>query len=521
MANLFSTKWHKLKFKLSRIGSINLFKEARTRIMVTYGLLMVFMAITAIPTIENRVYQRVRSRVLVDLEEDLEEFENEFVESLLDYKLVSKDRESNNNVDKAQTIYEIIDKIFDTLVTEDDNFLIAIVNGQFYKSSSNVLIKELTPGSPHIEKWQNLEKEKSGEIKLDNPSIGNILYDAEPIKTTDRTLGVIVAVHTTAGEQREAVESLDVIIETLLLIIAISLALAWLTTGKILAPLRKLTNTAKVINEANLNQRFDVRGNGELAELAKTFNGMMGRIENAFITQRNFINDAGHELRTPITIIRGHLELIEIINADSLARQETINLVIDELDRMNRLVNDLILLARAERHDFLQIETIELTSFITGLFDKLQTVGEHNWHLDNQILSGNMTGDRQRITQAILNLASNAVQHTPVDSLIVFGAKTEGNIVKFWLKDTGEGIATSEQERIFDRFARVKNRRRRSDGSGLGLSIVKAVVEAHKGAVNLQSKLGIGSTFTLVFPLEFDEKIGRDGEVVGVGEMGK
>ncbi|MEO1691557.1 MAG: ATP-binding protein [Cyanobacteria bacterium J06631_6] len=506
MANLFSAKWQQLKSSLSIITSIGLLKEARTRIMLMYALLMLFMAVTAIPVIQNRVYQRVRTRVLIDLEEDLEEFENEFIESLLDYKFKSDAQKATSNIIAEQRVYQVIDEIFDTIVTEDDNFLVAIVGKQFYKSSSNLLIEELTPGSLHIEKWQNIEEEESGEIKLDNPSTGNIIYDAEPIKTTEQTLGVIVAVHTTAGEQQEAVESLDVIIETIIVIIAISLALAWLTTGKILAPLRKLTNTAKLINEANLNRRFDARGDGELAELAKTFNGMMGRIESAFITQRNFINDAGHELRTPITIIRGHLELLEIINADSLARQETISLVLDELDRMNRLVNDLILLARAERHDFLQIETIELTSFVAELFNKLQRLGERNWHLDNQILSGTMMGDRQRITQAIINLANNAVQHTIVDSLIVFGAKFEGSNVEFWLRDTGNGIAASEQERIFDRFARVKNSRRRSEGSGLGLSIVKAVVEAHGGAINLQSKLGIGSTFTLIFRQEFNEQ---------------
>ena len=127
-------------------------------------------------------------------------------------------------------------------------------------------------------------------------------------------------------------------------------------------------------------------------------------------------------------------------------------------------------------------------------------------------------GDRQRITQAIINLAINAVQHTVTDSLIVFGAKLEGdpskgsgaaNRVKFWIRDTGNGIPASEQERIFDRFARAKNSRRRSSGSGLGLSIVTAVVEAHHGEINLQSKLGIGSTFTLVFPLEFNEQHDR------------
>ena len=93
-----------------------------------------------------------------------------------------------------------------------------------------------------------------------------------------------------------------------------------------------------------------------------------------------------------------------------------------------------------------------------------------------------------------------------IDSLIIFGAKLEGDLVQFWIRDTGNGIAADEQKRIFDRFARVKNARRRSDGSGLGLAIVKAVVEAHGGAINLQSQLGIGSTFTLIFPLEFNEK---------------
>ena len=117
-----------------------------------------------------------------------------------------------------------------------------------------------------------------------------------------------------------------------------------------------------------------------------------------------------------------------------------------------------------------------------------------------------MTGDRQRITQAIINLANNAVQHTIIDSLIVFGAKIKGDRVEFWIRDTGDGIVADEQKRIFDRFTRVKNTRRRSEGSGLGLAIVKAVVEAHDGAINLQSKLGIGSTFILVFPLEFNTK---------------
>ncbi|MEM8717900.1 MAG: ATP-binding protein [Cyanobacteria bacterium P01_G01_bin.39] len=505
MTNVFSTKWQQLRSNLSRLTSIGFLKEARSRIMIMYALVMILFVATAIPAIEARVYQKVSRRVRVDLEEDLEEFEEEFVESLLNYP----DEQTTDNVSNDlsnKKIYAIIDQIFATIMTEDDNFLIAIVDGQYYKSTSNFLPPEITPGSSYMKNWQNLTREEFGEIKLDDRNMGNLLYDTEPIKTTDRTLGVIVAIHTTAGEQQEAIESLDVIIETLIVILIVSLAVAWLTTGKILAPLRRLTNTAKAINESNLNRRFDVEGNGELAELSKTFNAMISRIESAFVTQRNFINDAGHELRTPITIIRGHLELTEVIDDDPQARQETIDLVIDELDRMNRLVDDLVLLARAERPDFLNVETIDLAVFVPELYSKLQALGERNWSFSNNVLSGQMAGDRQRITQAIINLANNAVQHTKADDTIAFTANLEQDRLILSIRDTGEGIPIKEQQRIFNRFARVKNTRRRSSGSGLGLSIVKAIVESHGGLINLQSQIEVGSTFTLIFPLEFNQQ---------------
>ena len=333
--------------------------------------------------------------------------------------------------------------------------------------------------------------------------MGSIIYKAIPIKTSDETLGVFVVAHLTKGEREEAVEALNVVIEVLIFILAISLLLAWFAAGRVLAPLKKLTKTVKSIDESDLTQRIEIKGKGELAELGRTFNQMMNRLENSFVTQRNFINDAGHELKTPITIIRGHLELID---DDPQAQQETIDLVIDELDRMNRLVADLSLLTKAERPDFLQVETIALTSFIKGLFSKLQALGERNWNLENHVSSGILIGDRQRITQAIINLANNAVQHTKANSLIVLGAKLDGDRVAFWIRDTGEGIVTDEQQRIFDRFARVKNTPRRSEGSGLGLAIVKAIVFAHRGSIELQSQLGVGSTFTLIFPLEFNQK---------------
>lgn len=494
--------WQNLSVRVKQLNDSHIYQETRTRIMLWYLALIGLSIAIAIPSIRYRLIADVTERVEADMREELEEFEEELIESLLESNYESN-REQTAAERANRDIYLAFDKFIATNKAEDDNHFIAIVDGSFYKTNAPYLPKEVAPDSDLMEYWQQITVEKEGEIEVDDPEIGSILYQAEPIKTTKEVIGVFVVAHMTAGERQEVLSSFNTVVQVLLLMILLASVMAWIAAGKILAPLSSFSNTLKSISESDLSQRIQVRGQGELAQLGRTFNAMMERIEDSFAIQRSFINDAGHELRTPITIIRGHLELM---NVDTPEQRETVDLTIDELDRMNRLVEDLVLLAKSERPDFLQIETIELSSFVAELFGKIQTLGERNWHLDNQILSGKMTGDRQRITQAMINLANNAVQHTVIDSLIVFGAKLDGDRVEFWLRDTGNGIAASEQERIFDRFARVKNSRRRSGGSGLGLSIVKAVVEAHQGEINLQSKLGIGSTFTLIFSLEFNEQ---------------
>jgi signal transduction histidine kinase len=494
--------WHKLKMGANWLNQLQIYQQARTRILLWYLALMCLFTLIAIPMIRYRLIAEVTNRVEADLREELEEFEEELIQSLLKSK-VKPELEQTESERANDNIYRAFDKFISTNKAEDDNYFITIVDGLFYKSNAAFLPEVIEPNSALMQRWQQITEEEEREIKIDEPKIGSVIYKAEPIKTTEEVIGVFIVAHLSAGERKEVLNSLNIVIQVLVMMLLFASLLAWLAAGRVLTPLRNLSATVKSISESDLSRRIGIQGKGEVAQLGRTFNAMMDRLETAFDTQRNFINDAGHELKTPITIIRGHLELMD---ADPQSQQETVELVIDELDRMNRLVEDLVLLAKSERTDFLQIETIELTSFVAELFSKLEKLGKRNWYLDNAILSGRMTGDRQRITQAIVNLANNAVQHTITDSLIVFGAKIEGDRVEFWVRDTGNGIAADEQKRIFDRFARVKNTRRRSEGSGLGLAIVKTVVEAHGGAINLQSQLGIGSTFTLVFPLEFNEK---------------
>jgi signal transduction histidine kinase len=223
---------------------------------------------------------------------------------------------------------------------------------------------------------------------------------------------------------------------------------------------------------------------------------MLDRLEQAFNAQRAFINDASHELRTPITIVRGHLELL---GDDPQERRETIALVTDELDRMTRFVEDLLLLAKAAREDFLRREPVDLAQLSAELGAKARALAPRRWSVDEHA-GGELLADRQRLTQAIMGLAQNAVQHTTEGDAIALGTARDGHEVRLWVRDTGPGVAPQDRERIFERFARASNAARRSDGAGLGLAIVRAIAEAHGGRVELDSTPGEGATFTVVVP---------------------
>jgi signal transduction histidine kinase len=266
--------------------------------------------------------------------------------------------------------------------------------------------------------------------------------------------------------------------------------------------LRLLRDTARSIGESDLTRRIPVEGEDELADLARTFNEMLDRLEQAFASQKAFISDAGHELRTPITIIRGHLE---VMGDDPEERRETLELVADELDRMGRLVNDLLLLAKANRPDFLEPQTIDLDDLTRELFAKASALAERDWRLA-AVGSGRIVADRQRLTQALMNLSQNAVAHTHEGDAVELGSQLAGRSVRLWVRDTGPGVPEDQQARIFERFVRL-NGGRHAEGAGLGLAITRAVAEAHGGRVELESSPGAGARFTVVIPTEPPQEV--------------
>jgi two-component system OmpR family sensor kinase len=271
----------------------------------------------------------------------------------------------------------------------------------------------------------------------------------------------------------------------------------WLVAGRLLRPLRLLRLAARQISHTDLTARIPVSGHDDVTELTRTVNDMLDRLQWAFDTQQQFLDDAGHELRTPLTIIRGHLE---VLNArDPLEVTATRDIVVDELDRMARLVDDLVLLARARRPDFVRFEPVDLDRLLRDALDKAQALADRRWVLDGS-LRVIVVADAQRLTQAMLQLADNAVKHTTPHDVIAFGSAQDAGDLLLWVRDTGLGVPEADAARIFERFQRSQVSRG-ADGSGLGLSIVAGIAAAHGGRVTLDHARP-GAKFTLVLPLE-------------------
>ena len=385
----------------------------------------------------------------------------------------------------------IFDTFLDRNVPLEGEGLLVYVDGDLYKTDlTGARIADL----PQAASWGRLTESSRGVIE--DGELGSIRYLAVPIGIGESESGVfVVAVRM---ENRlalvEGVVRLGAIVYGSIFLLAS--ALAWVAAGRILRPLTDLTETAMSITDTDLSRRIEVEGDDEIGVLGRTFNSMLDRLDQGFASQRRFIDDAGHELRTPITVIRGNLE---VMGDNPKDREETMALVTDELDRMSRIVDDLLDLAKAEQPDFVQPAPMDLGEFITDLVTKAKALDDRLWLVEN---SDHVVveADRHRLNQAMMNLIRNAVEHTPADTPVRIGSSLDREHVRLWVGDEGEPIPEEDRARIFERFARIELGRRRTEGAGLGLAIVSAIAEAHGGEVKLESEETIGNLFTIIIP---------------------
>ena len=290
-------------------------------------------------------------------------------------------------------------------------------------------------------------------------------------------------------------------------VLLLALVASYLAGARVSAPLRRMAQVATRVDAGDLGPRMEIAGEraDEVRVLADAFNRMLDRLEDAFASQREFVADASHELRTPLTVIRGQLEVLAAQENPSSAEVTRVErLVQAEITRVSRLVDDLLVLAQAERTDFLRAEAIDVRPFVTDLWDGMSLTADRRFELGT-VADGSLEADPDRLAQALRNLARNAIEHTDEHSGLVRLDVTRlaPDRIRFAVLDDGPGIPADERERVFERFHRTDGGRTRSSsgGAGLGLAIVRAIAEAHKGTVRVRdSDNGRGAAFELVLP---------------------
>jgi signal transduction histidine kinase len=284
-----------------------------------------------------------------------------------------------------------------------------------------------------------------------------------------------------------------------------SLGVGWVVAGRVLAPIGRITAVARDIQATDMARRIQLPGpEDELKQLADTFDAMLARLDAAFGAQRQFVADASHELRNPLAIIRTNAD-VALADPDASPDElrQTIATVKRAGDRMSVLVDDLLALARRQQPT-LEHEPVDLGAAVAEASDDFMVPAEtRDIVLDRAIAPGVVvTGDREALKRVVANLLDNAVRLAPAGTRIRLATGSEGNRAWIAVADEGPGISPEDQAHVFDRFWRADKARARADGgAGLGLAIVRQVVESHGGEVRLHSKVGVGSSFVVWLPI--------------------
>jgi len=332
-----------------------------------------------------------------------------------------------------------------------------------------------------------------------------------PVWGRGRVIGVVQAARP-LGDLRQLLHNLS---RTLLMLIPLALVMAGLfgliLTSRALSPVRRLSHAAASLGTDDLSRRLPVVGGHEFAELAQTFNRLIGRLEEAFNKLeaanerlRRFTADASHELRTPLTAIKATTSLALSRNRTPEECIEALMVADSAADTMSRIVGDLLTLARSD------VGALSLDLKPTAVADVLEqavediSVAYPNAQIRIECADPSLSviGDFQALVRVVTNLLDNAVRHTPPDGEIAVSGRREGDVVRMVVADTGEGIPPEHLPHIGERFYRVDLARSRDHGgAGLGLSICKSLVEAHGGTVQIHSQVGQGTSVAVILPV--------------------
>jgi two-component system, OmpR family, sensor kinase len=387
-----------------------------------------------------------------------------------------------------------VQRILSVAVPPDDGGTVGIIDGrpEYTAGVSESVRLDIMPG---------FAARASKDVADGSVRVGTYVSDgrtyrylATPVTVSgDDAHGVFAA----AIDVDARLASLDATYRVYLVIAAVSWVviglIGWLIAGRLLRPLRRLGTTAQRISADALDDRIPVTGSDDVSAIAGTVNSMLDRIREGVVAQRELLDDVRHELTTPLSVVRGQLELLDPADA---ASAEARRVGIEEIDRMAHLLDGLTDLTEARTAEP-DRQPVDLASLTDDVLTRVAALPGRRWRL-GRAATGDALLDRQRVIQAWLQLAANAAAYAPAGTDVELGSIGEGDLVRLYVADGGMPIPEEERARIFDRFARGTASGAKP-GAGLGLAIVAAIAEAHGGRVELDASGG-GNRFSLLLP---------------------
>ncbi|CAI83535.1 sensor histidine kinase [Dehalococcoides mccartyi] len=276
----------------------------------------------------------------------------------------------------------------------------------------------------------------------------------------------------------------------------------WLISYLIVKPIREIARTAETISEHDLSQRVNIKSNDEVGSLARSFNRMADRLDNAFQLQRRFVSDAAHELRTPLASVKTAVTH-SLSGKRSISQYKELTILLSQrLEALENLINDLLFLSRADESKSSNSQHIDLSQILELISEAFTPLFQDKnihftMHTTNNLY---IMSEQKPLLRLLGNLLENAAKNTPSGGTVILTASTDSQHVKIEISDTGTGIAQEHLPHIFERFYHVQNGEK-DEGTGLGLSICQSIVTTHNGQITAESELGHGSIFTVIFPV--------------------
>ncbi len=296
-----------------------------------------------------------------------------------------------------------------------------------------------------------------------------------------------------------------VILNSSILLVVLAGAGGWFLAGRTLRPVERITDIARGIGESDLSRRIDVVSDDELGRLAATLNGMIARLEDAFVKQRRFVADASHELRTPLAVLQAETSLALEKTRGPKEYQSSLETVAQEVAYMSDIVGKLLVLARSDAgNELLNVQEVDVAELLSGLAQDVEALAQEKGLTlkFGPLEAAVVNGDRVRLRQLFLNILDNALRYTPAGGTITGSVVPEDGRAVAVIGDTGVGIAAEHLPFIFDRFYRADQVRTNGEGgTGLGLSIATSIARTHGGTIEVESRVGAGTTFRVLLPL--------------------